>query len=366
LRSLYEVPQNRRGQDMPTLVEEVRTTALRQDNLGKVDVGFTTRGEDLSIGMGDHRAGNALLELRGELVTWIRVLWEANMVPRTTLCLFLAAPDGRARVLQRGFRDRPACGSTVESMAEWLVLHPSWLAEHEAAGELHDAITTAVAKCWWVIDRAPERWYAGRCGADDGEYGECNGEVYGHPTSRVARCRTCRAEYSTGERRRQLLKAAQKLQLSAADIAKALPNLMDRPLSVNTVRTWHHNGKIRASSRTETGAPLFLVGEVIDVALATPTRNRTASGPRGEGFVYFVQTGGLIKIGFTASVTRRMNELKPERQLALMPGTHRDEHRLHAAFAHLRHDGEWFRAEPDLLAYIDDVQRQQQDDGEAA
>jgi hypothetical protein len=78
-------------------------------------------------------------------------------------------------------------------------------------------------------------------------------------------------------------------------------------------------------------------------------------------FVYFLRSGasGPIKIGFTGNTPMaRLSALQtgnpePLRLLAAIPGVREDEQRLHERFAHIRIGGEWFRAEPDLLAFID-------------
>lgn len=73
------------------------------------------------------------------------------------------------------------------------------------------------------------------------------------------------------------------------------------------------------------------------------------------GWVYFIRKGDLVKIGWTSHPRRRFNELQPDAVLATYPGTVRDERRCHAAFTHLREQGEWFRSEPDLLDFIADI-----------
>jgi hypothetical protein len=70
------------------------------------------------------------------------------------------------------------------------------------------------------------------------------------------------------------------------------------------------------------------------------------------GWVYFIEKNELIKIGWSAEPRKRFSVLQPNRVLHLMRGTVRDERKCHAAFAHLREQGEWFRIEPDLLAFI--------------
>jgi hypothetical protein len=84
------------------------------------------------------------------------------------------------------------------------------------------------------------------------------------------------------------------------------------------------------------------------VAIEPPTANES-------GWVYFIRKGDLIKIGWTTHPKRRFKELRPDAILALMDAEPIDERRCHAAFAHLRVRGEWFRPEADLLAYIEGI-----------
>lgn len=73
--------------------------------------------------------------------------------------------------------------------------------------------------------------------------------------------------------------------------------------------------------------------------------------------VYFVRMGDLIKIGHTANLRRRLHglSLTVKQVLATEPGGKEREAELHVQFTHLREFGEWFRAEPDLLAHIESV-----------
>jgi len=73
------------------------------------------------------------------------------------------------------------------------------------------------------------------------------------------------------------------------------------------------------------------------------------------GVVYFMRFGDRIKIGFTGNLQQRLVDVPHDELLLTMPGTMADEKRCHAAFAHLRETGEWFRAEPDLLDFIADL-----------
>lgn len=79
--------------------------------------------------------------------------------------------------------------------------------------------------------------------------------------------------------------------------------------------------------------------------------------PIGSG-VYFIKAGNCIKIGKTNNLRSRFTGLQTgapeELNLVLFVGGGRDlEKSLHRKFRHLRMKGEWFRAEPELLAHID-------------
>lgn len=80
--------------------------------------------------------------------------------------------------------------------------------------------------------------------------------------------------------------------------------------------------------------------------------------------VYFVERGGLVKIGTTCKLGNRIASLNrgdsaipgmivsPVNQLAVMPGGRAVERSIHATFAKLRHAGEWFVLEEPLLGFI--------------
>lgn len=76
------------------------------------------------------------------------------------------------------------------------------------------------------------------------------------------------------------------------------------------------------------------------------------------GWVYFLRAGDLIKIGHSQEPRGRLATLRGASPLKLdllhiEPGPVSKERTLHRRFRRLRSHGEWFRAEHDLLAYID-------------
>lgn len=75
--------------------------------------------------------------------------------------------------------------------------------------------------------------------------------------------------------------------------------------------------------------------------------------------VYFIQHGadGLIKIGFTKNIDKRMRDLQfaaplPLRLLGWRLGGPTEEARLHRVFAPSKAWGEWYRPTEQLIEYI--------------
>lgn len=95
---------------------------------------------------------------------------------------------------------------------------------------------------------------------------------------------------------------------------------------------------------------------VLDHAAANATdQRRTEALP---GFVYFIQFGDRITIGFSTKPDQRIAALPHDKVLAVFPGTRLNERQLHEAFKDLRITGEWFHLDDRLLDFIDDVEAQ--------
>lgn len=90
----------------------------------------------------------------------------------------------------------------------------------------------------------------------------------------------------------------------------------------------------------------------------TSTEDRKELFRVGPGFVYFVEAGDCIKIGFTTSLSDRLPKIATgtSHKLVILhtePGLISDEKQLHQQFAEFRVRREWFRKAPELLAYIE-------------
>lgn len=96
---------------------------------------------------------------------------------------------------------------------------------------------------------------------------------------------------------------------------------------------------------------------LIRFSLATVEAIEAGALNSAPGRVYFIEGGGLLKIGYTVDPVYRMRNLVamspvPLNKIAEIPGTPDDEKALHKQFAEYRAHGEWFRIEGALAAYI--------------
>lgn len=79
--------------------------------------------------------------------------------------------------------------------------------------------------------------------------------------------------------------------------------------------------------------------------------------PPVDLYVYFIQSGELVKIGTSRDPRKRFQTLRlgspaPLRLLACIPGGRPEERALHNRFARCRRHGEWFDATAELLEFI--------------
>lgn len=94
------------------------------------------------------------------------------------------------------------------------------------------------------------------------------------------------------------------------------------------------------------------------------TRHILSLENRSIHTLYFVAAPsvGMVKIGITDSLEQRVRGLSaqspvPLELLLAVPGTTRQEAALHHRFLDEHSHGEWFRASPRLLAFVEELRR---------
>jgi hypothetical protein len=120
----------------------------------------------------------------------------------------------------------------------------------------------------------------------------------------------------------------------------------------------------RITAPDEATATLVCAAVDRDVALhgyyLGPQRPRRRPYGRYDGFVYFVEAAGRIKIGYACDPNKRLDELRcgcPVEMtlLGTLRGTSKDEADWHRRFAARRLHGEWFDPTDELRAAISEA-----------
>lgn len=78
--------------------------------------------------------------------------------------------------------------------------------------------------------------------------------------------------------------------------------------------------------------------------------------------IYFVKQGDYVKIGYTNTFKRRLNQLQTSSPvklevLALIKGDKSDEKNFHDAFKHINTNGEWFLYNDEIERFVDSLDK---------
>jgi hypothetical protein len=205
-----------------------------------------------------------------------------------------------------------ASDDPLEFAALWLGEHLEWLRHRPECDEFLADVEAAVRVMRGIVRGPAAQRYLGPCGAPQiaidpdvaAEHGihpanaalglaPCDGDVYARDNAATGRCRTCGAEVSTAERQAWLDSEVRSRAFRAAEIASAYR------INVKTIRSWaterqaryDHSGtqvqaprpaKLHAHGWDRDGRPLFLVGEVLDLAAVDAARREEARAERAR------------------------------------------------------------------------------------
>lgn len=146
---------------------------------------------------------------------------------------------------------------TVSAQCTWLGGILTAIAGQDWAGALVDDMLGLERKLARLVDRPPERWYAGKCSAQDPsdpDGSACTYELYASEESGTIRCRACGTEHDVADRRDFLLEEAKGYHVTATEAASALIAWTDYDGSekklVDLIWSWRDRGKLEVADVT--------------------------------------------------------------------------------------------------------------------
>jgi len=165
--------------------------------------------------------------------------------------------------------------------ARWLTGQVEWLThavdghEPRCIGAFAE-IAACAGRVRGVVDGAPGRKYLGPCGArlcglcgiveqdhvceGDIPVWTCEGDVHVRPGAEQGTCRSCGARVDRQARQEWLDEQVADRAYRAAHIADAYR------INVNTIRSWAERGRLVPHGQDRLGRPLYLVGDVRELA----------------------------------------------------------------------------------------------------
>jgi hypothetical protein len=208
--------------------------------------------------------------------------------------------NGRLTTIAREIADtrglqEPAAGlgvaETLTEAAKFVSGQMRWLrhALDEQGGAYAAAVFAEIGDCAsrmrGMVDGPAAQRFLGPCGAYviTGVHGDeigdvsghpCDGDVYGRPDAEHGSCRTCGTRYRRDERQAWLDGEVRTWAFTAKDIADA------HGINVKTIRSWAERGQLTHHGYDREGRPLYLVGDVLDLAAESAARRETERAKR--------------------------------------------------------------------------------------
>ena len=155
--------------------------------------------------------------------------------------LVIANRSGTMMLDRIGNPDRAALSlspaTESEQIAIWLAHNPQYIRTFEAAHTMIADITKAIIKVRLVIDRRPDLRYIGPCPT-------CSNELRAEPGEQWVRCRRCNEQHEITKVIRAAMKRIEDNLYPMPQISQYL-ELLDRPVPLVTLHSWHYRGRLR-------------------------------------------------------------------------------------------------------------------------
>jgi hypothetical protein len=199
--------------------------------------------------------------VKSTMSTWARIVLDERAVfagPTHPACLHLSCAH-----LNRSHPPR----DDVASVCRYLLGHCDWIKTQHWAPGILDEMTDAAEQLRRMVDRPPDRWYAGPCP-------ECGCGLYAKVGAEEIACKECEHVTLVRDRRTTLLREAADKLVPASLVARAVSWLGEDPLTSAKVRLWAHRKQLQVREYVipigEVGPicnqrPLYRLGDACDL-----------------------------------------------------------------------------------------------------
>lgn len=240
---------------------ELETTLTRQDRVSTGNGGRASAETPLPVNL---YASDVSHRLRNVLTTWARVLVEesgADWPPRQEpvsgpVCRQAArtwCTHGSCRAIMIS---RHPTEVGIAETARFLHKRAGWIAHREWGPEAFDDLSRVAVDLERAVNSPPPMISLGKCETDG-----CDGQIRARQEAAFAKCPKCREAYDVNKRKDQLIRRAGHMNLTAANIARALTAAMPKELPVKHVYNWAQRGKLRRRGTDPNGRPTYRLSD---------------------------------------------------------------------------------------------------------
>lgn len=149
-------------------------------------------------------------------------------------------------------------GDTLPAMAGWMLHHVEWVRHQRFGHEFVEGMRFIMREACRIVDRPPERVYAGPCA-------DCGGDLYAKPDAAMAECRPCGVEFSVDEMR-EWMKSQVYGRLVTAREGAALLSRFDLETKQGTIDTWFQRKRLVSKGHDPEGRRLYLFDDLVTLA----------------------------------------------------------------------------------------------------
>lgn len=151
----------------------------------------------------------------------------------------------------------------------WTAIDTRGIAKFIDAGHMLRDLESVHREALTVINKAPERWFAGKCSAAYLEGQECPQDLYADNLTGTITCSLCGTHHDIANRRHALFEAAKEVSATATEAARAIvvwtDYLRGENKLVRRIGMWAARGQIeqRGTIRQDgKDRPLYRIGDI--------------------------------------------------------------------------------------------------------